>query len=78
MTLSHAEIGDRVHYGEHFVVSKCRSLFNCESIAVGKELHVTSGYHYHVGILNDTASCHTVAKILRDFFPEFQGRQLNV
>ena len=78
LTLSHAESGDRSHYTSHFVVSKCRSLFNCESLIVAKELHKEKGYHYHVGILNDTASRHTAATLLRSSFPEFEGRQLNV
>lgn len=78
LTLSHAESGERSHYTAHFVVSKCRSLFNCESIIVAKELHKAKGYHYHVGILNDTASRYTAANTLRKSFPEFDGRQLNV
>lgn len=78
LTLSHVESGDRSHYTPHFVVSKCRSLFNCESVVVAKELHKTEGSHYHVGILNDTASYNTAAKLLRSSFPEFEGRQLNV
>ena len=45
LTLSHAENGERSHYTPHFVVSKCRSLFNCESLIVAKELHKTKGYH---------------------------------
>ena len=60
------------------MVSKCRSLFNCESIIVAKELDKDKGYHYHVGILNDTASYNTAAKLLRSSFPEFDGSQLNV
>ena len=78
LTLTHAECGDRAHYTPHFVVSKCRSLFNCVSVVVAKELHQSEGYHYHVGILNDTASYHTATKILRKSFPEFDGRMLNV
>ena len=78
LTLNHVESGDRTHYTPHFVVSKCRSLFNCESVVVAKELHKEKGYHYHVGIQNDTASRYTAARILRDSFPEFDGRQLNV
>lgn len=78
LTLSHAEVGDRAHYTPHFVVSKCRSLFNCESIIVAKELHKSKGYHYHVGILNDTASRYTATNQLRSAFPEFEGSQLNV
>lgn len=78
LTLTHAESGDRVHYTPHFVISKCRSIFNCESVIVAKELHANEGYHYHIGILNDTASRHTATKLLRDSFPEFDGRQLNV
>jgi len=78
LTLSHAESGGRSHYTPHFVTSKCRSLFNCESVIVSKELHQNKGYHYHVGVLNDTASYNTAAKLLRGSFPEFEGRQLNV
>ncbi len=40
--------------------------FYCESIIVATELHQSKGYHYHVGILNDTASRHTAVKILRE------------
>lgn len=78
LTLNHVEMGDHFHYTPCFVVNKCRFLFNCETIIVPKELHKNKGYHYHVGILNDTASRYTSAKILRDWFPEFDGRQLNV
>ena len=78
LTLNHVESGERSHYTCHFVVSKCRSLFNCESIIVAKELHKDKGYHYHVGILNDTASRYKAATILRESFFEFDGRQLNV
>ena len=78
LTLSHAESGDRVHYTPRFVSGKCRSLFNCESVVVAKEQHKSSGYHYHVGILNDTPSCHTGIRVLREAFPEFEGCQLNV
>ncbi len=78
LTLSHVDSGDRTHYTRHFVVSKCRSLFNCESVIVAKELHKDKGYHYHAGILNDTASYNTAAKLLRCSFPECEGRQLNV
>lgn len=78
LTLTHAESGDRSHYTRHFVVSKCRSLFNCKSVVLAKELHKSEGYHYHIGILNDTASYHTATNLLRKSFPEFDGRQLNV
>ena len=72
-----AESGDRVDYTPHFVVSS-RSLFNCESVIVAKQLHKNSGYYYSIGILNHTASYHTATKLLRKSFPEFDGRQLNV
>ena len=78
LTLSHAESGERSHYTPHFVVSTCRSLFNCEGVIVAKKLHKSKGYHYHVGILNDTASRYTAGKTLRKSFPEFDGRQLNI
>ena len=78
LTLSHAESGERSHYLPHFVSGKVRSLFNCQAVIVAKELHKNGGYHYHVGILNDTASRRIAAKQLRESFPEFEGRQLNV
>jgi hypothetical protein len=78
LTLTHAELGDRAHYTPHFVVSKCRSLFNCQAVVVSKELHKAGGYHYHVGILNDTASKNTCTTKLRSAFSEFEGRQFNV
>lgn len=31
-----------------------------------------------VGILNDTASCHTATKLFRELFREFDGRHLNM
>ena len=67
-----------MHYTPYFVSSKCRSLFNCESIIVGKELHASKGYHYHIGLLNDTASYNTATKTFCLAFWEFPGRQLNV
>ncbi len=75
---NHVESGDRRQYTPYFVVSKCKSLFNCESLIVAKELHKEKGYHYHVGIYNDTASRYTAVNKLRESFPEFSGRQLNV
>ena len=78
LTLSHGESAERSHYTPHFVSSKCRSILNCQSVIVAKELHKDEGYHYHVGILNDTASCHTVTKLFRKAFPEFEGMQLNI
>ena len=47
---------------------------------ISKESHASTslGYHYHVGLWNDNASKYTASSILRDLFPEFEGRQLNV
>ena len=78
LTLSHAERGKRSHYLPHLLSDKCRSLFNCQAVIVAMELHKKGGYYYHVGILNDTASRYTATKQLRESFPEFEGRQLNV
>ena len=67
-----------MHYTPHFVVSKCRSLVNCQSVIVTKELHKSEGFHYHVGILNNSASSHTAVKQFREGFSEFEGRQLHL
>jgi len=78
LTLSHAERADRQMYTPHFVTTKVRGLFSCDQIVVSRETHAEGGYHYHVGILNCTASVHTATKVLRKAFSEFDGRQLNV
>ena len=76
LTLSHAESGYSVHYTPHFVASKCRSLVNCESVIVVKKSHKNEGYHYHVGMVNNTANSHTATKKFCEGFSEFEGRQL--
>ncbi len=78
LTRSHAEREGRSCYTPHFVCSKVRSLFSCDEIIVSKEMHSGGGFHFHVGILNQTASRHTATKRLRDSFVDFEGRQLNV
>ena len=78
LTLSHAESDDRVHYTPLFVASKCRTLLECQSIIVAKELHKSEGFHYYVGVLNKVASIHTVAKKFREGFSKFEGRQLHL
>lgn len=47
---------------------------------VSKESHTSSslGYHYHVGVWNESASKYTATLKLRRLFPEFEGRQCNV
>ena len=76
ITLNHAE--RRVLVTRECIVSRLRSSFSCISIVVSKESHDDSGYHYHVGLRNSTASRHTATRKIREWFPEFSGSQCNV
>lgn len=61
------------------IIARLRGAFICKSIVISKESHTsTPGFHYHIGIWNENASKYTAASKLRDLFPEFEGRQLNV
>ena len=78
LTLTHVGCGETAYYTPHSVVTKCRTLFNCESILVAKKLNKDKGYHYYIGILNDNDSRYTATKVLSEAFPKFEGGQLNV
>lgn len=61
------------------IIARLKEAFVCKSIVISKENHVSrGGIHYHVGLWNENASKHTFLSRLRDTFPEFEGRQLNV
>lgn len=76
ITLSHGE--RRPEVSQELIVSRLNSKFTCRSIIVSKENHAHGGYHYHVGLRNSTASCHTATRQIRELFPEFPGLQCNV
>lgn len=78
ITLTHVEREEREYYSPPLIVGKVRSIVNCQAIMVAKEEHKEKGYHYHVGVLNDSASRNTVTKMVRGAFPEFTGHQCNV
>ena len=78
VTLTHGEAVSRLHYSPKLIVAKIRSLLICNAIIVAKEIHLSGGFHYHVGVLNESASSKTVTRELRKLFQEFEGKQLNV
>lgn len=75
LTLSHSE---RRNISPQDIIHKISNLFQCKQIVIAQESHKDNGIHYHIGILNESASRHTVTKILRKTFPMFEGKQLNV
>jgi len=44
-------------------------LFKCESIIMGKEYHKDGGDHYHIGVLNGSASQNNATPRIREAFP---------
>ena len=60
------------------IMDKVRAIFDCRAIVIAKETHQEGGYHYHVGILNKTASKHTAAKKLRKILPEWAGQIVDI
>ena len=79
LTLSHGECTlERQKLSAKVIISRLTGAFVCKSIIISRESHASSGgFHYHIGIWNDTASKHTALSTLRGLFPEFDGRQLN-
>ena len=78
ITLIHTETEERKHINPKFLVAKFRSLINCQKIIVATEKHKDQGDHFHIGVLNDTASRYTITNVLRKEFSEFEGRAFNV
>ena len=81
LTLSHVEsTPERGALTADLIIVRLKGAFICKSIVVSKESHTSSslGYHYHVGVWNESASKYTATLKLRGLFPEFEGRQFNV
>lgn len=62
------------------IIARLTEAFVCKSIVICKETHNSNslGFHYHVGLWNESASKYTSTPKLRGLFPEFEGRQLDV
>jgi hypothetical protein len=80
LTLSHVDFTEARHnLSSSVIISRLTKAFACKSIVISKEHHVSrGGTHYHIGVWNETVSKYTGPSLLRDMFPEFEGRQLNV
>lgn len=73
LTLSHIELTDaRKNLSLPEIAERLRTTFVCKSIVISKESHALpmsssgcTGFHYHVGIWNASASKHTAALLLR-------------
>lgn len=78
LTLSHREKGDRAKVTPREIVNRVVEVFECQQIIISDEPHRDGGAHFHVGILNSTATRYNAARLLRDAFPEFVGASLNV
>lgn len=78
ITLNHIERGNRSLLTTDEIIVRLTSRFSCKSIIICTENHAEGGYHMHIGVWNDTASKNTVQNVIREAFPEFEGRQCNV
>lgn len=78
LTLSHREKGERANVNPREILTRVVELFECQQIIIGEEPQKKGGAHYHVGILNTTATRYNAVKLLRDALPEFGGPSLNV
>lgn len=60
------------------IITRLTARFTCRSILICTEGHKNFGYHKHIGVWNETASKNTVQRVIREAFPEFEGRQCNL
>ncbi|GLJ58833.1 hypothetical protein SUGI_1481610 [Cryptomeria japonica] len=78
LTLSHNEKWGRDRVTPSEILARVVKVFECQKVLVSEEPHLAGGSHYHVGILNSTATRYNAARRLRDAFPEFVGAALHV
>lgn len=79
LTLSHADgTVERGALTADLIIARLKEAFVCKSIVISKEIHSSMGFHYHVGLWNESASKYTAISKLRGLFPEFEGCQLDV
>ena len=74
ITLNHAERGNRSLVTTENIIARLTARFNCKSIIICTEDHNKFGYHKHIGVWNETASKNTLQRVIREAFPEFEGR----
>lgn len=85
ITLSHSE-SRGVSRDE--ILNRIIRTFVCQSVIVAQEMHheeekrnlkhPSLGRHFHVAVLNESASKNNATNIIRRLFPEFEGRQCHV
>lgn len=77
VTLDHAERRESLTREE--IVWRIQSLFLCRCIIIARENHKEAeGYHYHIGVLNESARKNTLTREVRRTFPEWDQYACNV
>jgi hypothetical protein len=59
-------------------IARLESLFTCSRIVGVYEEHAVEGKHMHFAVESSNAKARTATKVIRETFPEFEGRQCNV
>lgn len=78
LTLSHNDKWERDRVTPSEILARVVKVFECQKVVISEEPHSAGGSHYHVGILNSTATRYNAARRLREAFPEFGGAALHV
>lgn len=78
ITLTRAEKEKREEVTKEEILKRVRETFLCISVIITKEAHEQEGYHYHAGVWNKDAHAKTMTKKIRNSFPEWEGRAIDV
>ncbi|MCF8704059.1 hypothetical protein L3055_11020, partial [Corynebacterium sp. MC-02] len=60
------------------IIQRITQLFECKALVLATEKHEEKGTHYHIGIWANDASKNTVRKKIRNEFPEWEGRSIDI
>lgn len=78
LTFTHCEREDRGDTSLRDTISRVESLWDCVRIVGVTEVHSDQGKHYHLAVESRNASKNNATKKLRELFPEYSGRALNI
>lgn len=78
ITLIHAETTERKKIDRGVIKERIIKMFQCRSVIIAKENHGEKGFHYHIGVWNESASKNNLAKGIRNGFKEWDGRCIDV
>jgi hypothetical protein len=78
ITLIHVDRFDRSHVTFDVILERIQSVMTVDALIIGTEYHSEDGKHYHIGVLNHTLAKRNYVRRIRNVFPEFDGRAIDV